>query len=349
VAANKLTNSARAPTGGNFKLPAPPGDSWYSSGEAAEFATVLLSYQTPSGGWSKHIGYNKGPRRPGMQWTSQSEPGRPPHYQATFDNRATIEEMYFLAAAWNATKREDCKAGFVKGLNFIFAAQYPNGGWPQVYPLEGGYHDDITFNDDAMTRVLELLQAIGREELVYAFLNESERRKAAEALDRGVRCVLRAQVVQNSKKTAWCAQHDALTLEPSAARAMEPASLSGAESGHILAFLMSITKPTPDVVAAIEGGLAWLESVKLTNLARAKHDGKTVYEVNPASTEVYWARFYNLANSQPMFPGRDGIVYDSYAAMAASNKVGYDYLTTLPGSLIMNGQKKWRRRLESHK
>jgi catechol 2,3-dioxygenase-like lactoylglutathione lyase family enzyme len=86
---------------------------------------------TPSGGWSKHTGYSKGPRQRGMQWTSQNEPGQRAHYVATFDNRSTTEEMYFLAAVWHATKREDCKAGFIKGLNFICAAQFPNGGWPQ--------------------------------------------------------------------------------------------------------------------------------------------------------------------------------------------------------------------------
>ena len=41
----------------------------------------------------------------------------------------------------------------IKGLNFILAAQYPNGGWPQGYPLEGAYHDDITLNDNAMMQI----------------------------------------------------------------------------------------------------------------------------------------------------------------------------------------------------
>jgi hypothetical protein len=46
-----------------------------------------------------------------------------------------------------------------------------------------------------------------------------------------------------------------------------------------------------------------------------------------------------------MFPGRDGVIYDSFAAMAAKNEVGYDFLTTLPGSIVNNGQKKWRKML----
>ena len=201
VVANKMTNFVRAPSGGDFKLSFKTGDAWYAGEEAKQLANAIFSYQTPSGGWSKHIGFTRGPRQPGMQWTAQNEPGQPAHYVATFDNGSTTEEMYFLANVWLATKRADCQAGFVKGLKFIFAAQYPNGGWPQVYPLEGGYHDDITFNDDAMTHVLELLHAIASNEPCYAFLDESQRQPAAAALAAGLRCVLKTQIVQNGKPT----------------------------------------------------------------------------------------------------------------------------------------------------
>jgi PelA/Pel-15E family pectate lyase len=280
-----------------------------------------------------------------MQWTSQNEPGQKAHYVATFDNRATTEEMFFLAQVWHATKREACKAGFIKGLNFILDAQYPNGGWPQVYPLEGGYHDHITFNDDAMTRILELLSAIKSGESYYAFLDESLRQKVAAALDAGIRCVLTTQVVQGGRKTVWCAQYDPLTLKPAAARAMEPATLSGMESAAILSFLMTITNPAPEVVMSIESGLEWLDRAKITGLSRTNLTGRTTFISDANSTQVYWARFYNLTNSRPVFPGRDGVIYDSFATMAANNPLGYDYLSTQPGSVVNNGQKKWRRML----
>ena len=112
---------------------------------------------------------------------------------------------------------------------------------------------------------------------------------------------------------------------------------------------MTITNPTPEIVAAIEGGLSWLERTKISGLTKSKLDGKTVYASNPDSTEVYWSRFYNLTNNQPVFPGRDGIVYSTYAEMAARNQVGYDYITTLPGSILNNGQKKWRKMLAGSK
>jgi PelA/Pel-15E family pectate lyase len=345
VEASGAAAALRAPDGGDFKLPAKAGDAWYAGEEARQLADVILSYQTPSGGWSKHTGYSKGPRKAGMQWTSQNAPGEPDHYVATFDNRSTTEQLHFLANVWQATGREDCKAAFERGLNFVLAAQYPNGGWPQVYPVEGGYHDDITFNDDAMTHVLQLLEGIRSKEPCYAFLDDAQRAKAAGALKAGIDCVLKARVEVNGKKTVWCAQFDALTLRPSRARAMEPATLSGLESAGILEFLMSIREPSPEIVQAIETGLAWFEQAKIKGIARVKEEGKTVYKADAASTEVYWARFYDLQTGKPVFPGRDGVLYDTFEGMAAKNAVGYDYYTTQPNSLLNTGQKQWRKRL----
>jgi PelA/Pel-15E family pectate lyase len=347
VAANKLPSAIRAPSDGDFKLSKPAGDSWYAGDDARKLADTILSYQTPAGGWSKHLGFSKGPRQPGMQWTSQSEPGKPPHYPATFDNNSTTAELEFLANVWLATKRDDCKAAFTKGLNFVFAAQYPSGGWPQVYPLEGGYHDHVTFNDDAMTHVLELLDAITRNEPAYAFVDEPQRRKAADALASGLGYVLKSQVVRNGKKTVWCAQHDPMTLQPAGARKFEPATLSGGESAHVLRYLMTIRDPKPEVVAGIEAGLAWLEEAKVTGIGKKRENGRTTYVADPMSTQVYWARFYSLETGKPVFPGRDGVLYDSFVAMAGNNDIGYDYYTTLPGSILGNGQKKWRKMLET--
>ena len=107
VAALKLTNALKAPSGGDFKLNHPAGDAWYAGEEAGQLADAILSYQTLSGGWSKHLGFSRGPRQPGMQWTAQNEPGQPAHYVATFDNGSTTSEMDFLARVWQRRAREN--------------------------------------------------------------------------------------------------------------------------------------------------------------------------------------------------------------------------------------------------
>ncbi len=345
VAGLKLAQALPTPDGGDFKFDPKSADTWFSSAEATQLADTILSYQAPNGGWSKHTGYSKGPRQPGMQWSSQSQPGQSPHYLSTFDNGSTTSQIELLAKVWQATGREDCRAAALRGLDFIFAAQFPSGGWPQVYPLEGGYHDDITFNDDAMTHVLELLRAIEAGLTAFALVDQPRRERAAAALASGLRCVIASQIVQDGRKTAWCAQHDPITLSPTTARKMEPAAISGLESAHVLEFLMKLPQPAPEIVASIEHGLGWLDRVKVTGIARGKRDGKTTYDPTPGSTEVYWARFYDLTDSHPLFPGRDGVIYTTYEAMAANNKLGYDFYTSQPASILKNGQKKWRKML----
>lgn len=334
-----------APSGGDFKMSHDAGDPWYKSDEAADLTDIVLSYQTPAGGWSKHNGYSKGARKPGMLWSSQYEPGHSPHYLGTIDNRATTEEMRFLAAAHQATGREDCAAAFLKGVDYLLAAQYPNGGWPQVYPLEGGYHDGITLNDDAMTKVLMLFDEINRNDELYAFVDAPRKKQVADALARGLDCVKKMQVRQNRTLTGWCAQYDARTLEPAAARNMEPAALGSIESSNLLKFLMKLEHQDEDLIACIDGGLTWLENAAIRNLTRTKQNGKTVYVTDETSTQLYWARFYSLDDGRPIFPGRDGVIYDTFEEMAAHNKLGYDFYSTRPGSTVRTKQKKWRKRL----
>ena len=349
--AHALTAPRRAPSGGDFKSSEEAAPAWYGAEEAGRLADAILSYQAPCGGWSKHTGYAEGPRRPGMLFTSQNEPGQRSHYLATFDNGATTSQIWFLARVWQATGREDCRAAVLRGLDYVIEAQYPNGGWPQVYPLEGGYHDDITLNDNALTNVLELLQAAAADapDPAFAWIDAPRRERIARALDAGVACLLKLQVEQAGRKTVWCAQYDPLTLAPSSARKMEPAALSGMESVRVLRFLMSRRRPSLELVAAIEAGLAWFEQAKITDVAKRKVGGKTVYQVDPASTEVYWARFYDLESGRPIFPGRDGEVYQTHAEMIARNPGGYDYYTTQPGSLVRTAQKHWRKMLAGGK
>jgi len=68
------------------------------------------------------------------------------NYVGTLDNDATTTELQFLAKVIGRGERHGrYRASFLRGVEYLFAAQLPNGGWPQVWPLEGGYHDAITF------------------------------------------------------------------------------------------------------------------------------------------------------------------------------------------------------------
>jgi thioesterase domain-containing protein len=51
--------------------PAPGNRAEFESVENQKLAEVVISYQTPTGGWSKAVDYTKGPRQPGTHWTAQ--------------------------------------------------------------------------------------------------------------------------------------------------------------------------------------------------------------------------------------------------------------------------------------
>lgn len=319
---------------------------WFGSAENQKLAEIVVSYQTPTGGWSKAVDYGKGPRQPGTHWTSQT--GDAWHYCGTFDNRTTTEQLKFLAGVFTATKREDVKAVLLKGLDYVFAAQYPNGGWPQNYPIERGYHEAITLNDDAMMHVLELLHSITRGEKLFSFADEALKQRAQSAFDKGIACIAAMQVKIDGAPTVWCAQHHPLTLAPVKARAKEPPSLSGGESANMVKFLMRNGPTTPEVIAVIDSAMTWFEAHKLTGMRKVKTaEGKTDYIDDPASTDVIWARFYDLQTGRPIFAGaEDGIVYPTFHEMAAKNKVAYDFFSTRPKELMEKESARWKKRLE---
>lgn len=293
IKSHRIAEPELAPEGSDFRLPEKKPDSWYAQEQATALADVLISYQNPAGGWSKHVAVNLGTRKSGVHWSSQGSITKP-RYISTFDNASTTNQLLLLAQVHSQTNRRGCKQAIERGLRFILDAQYPNGGWPQVYPLEGGYHDDITFNDDAMVHVLELLDHVRSKRNGFDFVDESLRIESTKAFELGIACILKSQQTSDGKLSVWCAQHDALTLKPSSARAMEPASLSGSESVGILKLLMTIEQPSPAVVDSIESGLVWFQEHKIQGIRRTKLDGKQVFVADPESQEIHWARFYVL-------------------------------------------------------
>jgi PelA/Pel-15E family pectate lyase len=128
----------------------------------------------------------------------------------------------------------------LQSADYLFAAQYANGGWPQYYPKLEGYYRHITFNDNAMIGVMTLLRDISEQRPDYAFVDVSRREKAAGAVRKGIKCILDCQIIVDGKRTVWCAQHDEVTFKPAPARTYEKASYSGSESAGIVRLIVFI-------------------------------------------------------------------------------------------------------------
>lgn len=310
---------------------------WYSSEEARAVADSVIRYQSPQGGWPK-----------GTNLAAPPSPGAPPFDDAsTIDNGATTTPMRFLALMVKATGEAKYRAAFARGLDYLLAAQYPNGGWPQYFPLRPGYYSHITYNDHAVINVLTLLRNAAAGQPPYNFVDESRRAKAAAAVASGIQVILRTQVKQGGKLTVWCAQHHLTTLEPAWGRDYEPPSLSGAESVGVVRFLMAIERPGPEIIAAIESAVAWLQSVKVQGLRveeftaeDSRRDRRVV--ADPAGPPL-WARFYQLDTNRPIFLGRDKVMRYDFNEIERERRMNYVYLGDWPASLLAEDYPRWRK------
>jgi hypothetical protein len=182
-----------------------------------------------------------------------------------------------------------------------------------------------------MIGVMKLLRDVAAAKPVYAFVDDAHRALAASAVEKGIECILKTQIVLNGKRTVWCAQHDEVTLAPAPARKYEVVSLSGGESVDVVRFLMSIKNPSPAVVEAIEGAVAWFRRSELKNA-----DGSPV-----------WARFYELSTNRPIFVGRDGVVKYNLAEIEQERREGYAWYVDDAATLLEKDYPAWRKRAEA--
>jgi pectinesterase len=298
-------------------------DAWFTSPEGKRILDNVLSWQNPVGGWWK--AYDANTPRPAEPIPDNSGW----HSTSTFDNRATYSELRLLARAFRVTQDARYRDAFLRGMKFVFDAQYPNGGWPQRFPLEDNYGRHITFNDGAMTEVMQLLKDIADERPDFAWCEPDLRGRARAAFERGVKCIVDAQIKVNGRLTAWCQQHDERTLAPTGARKYELPSIAGAESAGILHVLMEVEQPSDEVRRSIRAGAAWFESAKITGKRFVrKRDpslpkGRDRVIVDDPAAEPMWARFYDIDTNRPFFCGRDGVKKWTLAEVEPERRNGY--------------------------
>ncbi|WP_165871492.1 pectate lyase [Flaviaesturariibacter flavus] len=311
-------------------------------------ADNMLLYQRSVGGWPKHIGevkidYNK-PVSETERAGLVDDKGR---NDATIDNRATTKEIRYLVDAYHKSGNAAYLRAAEDGVRYLLAMQYANGGFPQFWPDTSGYRKQITYNDDAMVNALEVLWDVAHKANGFDVLNARLAKPAQKAIDLGVSCILKTQIRVNGKLTAWCAQHDKNNFAPVKARAFELVSLSGAESVHIVEFLMKIDRPSAEVRAAIEGAVEWLR--------RSRIDGYTYADVpaantpkgydrllRPDSSSTIWARFYDIETNRPFFSGRDGIKRWSVDQIEYERRTGYGWYGIWPGKLLAKEYPEWK-------
>jgi len=288
---------------------------------------ALLSYQTVLGGFSKRTDMRQ-PRQLGMLAGSEAA------YIPTFDNGATSSQMRWLAAYYAKASpdgQQQIELALSKAVNYLLRAQYPNGGFPQSYPLRGGYHDAVTLNDNVMSDLLQLLWDIAHQSQ-YAWLAPALRQQASEAFHKGVDWLLAAQVVINGTPTIWSAQHHPLTAAPVAARKFEQVSLVTSESAAVLQLLLTTVPDNTAVQASLCYGVRWLQAQQIRDKSWQRTDTGSELVATPGA--VTWARFYSIPAQQPVFFDRDGQVYHEVGQLSLERQQGYGWYQTNAKTLL---------------
>lgn len=364
----RAVRGERAGTGGGREAPAPAPPTrtpvagvrslvpllekptaFFATPEAAALGENVLLWQRANGGWPKNVDMTR-PLDASARARLRARRG---DADTTIDNGATFTQTRFLARLHAAARDGRFRDGAVRGLEFLLAAQYPGGGWPQFFPLRDDYSRDVTFNDGAMAGVLDLLLDVAEGSEPFAWADEALRARCRAAVAKGVAAILAAQVVVGGRRTGWGAQHDAVSLKPSAARTFEPVALASAESVGVVRFLMRLPDPSPDVVAAVDGAAAWLRETRIGGLRVERRKapdlagGFDVVATPDPSAPPVWARFYEIGTNRPLFSGRDGVVRSSLAEIEHERRTGYAWYVDAPASLLAKDHPAWKAKLAS--
>ena len=324
----------------------------YKPTEIAKIGDNMLLFQKNNGGWPKNYDFFAilSPEQANIIKASRNE------INTTFDNGNTYTQIAALAIAYYATKADKYKEGSIKGLEYILKSQYGNGGWPQYYPIEkDNYSSHITYNDDAMLGIMLLLKDILDGSELYTFVDNKLRGKLQIAYNKGLDCIIKTQIIDDGKPTAWCQQYDEVTLQPAWARKFEPPCICNKESSGLVLFLMSIDRPDKQIINAVQNAVVWFDEsiihntrVKTITAPRvvtpykvSEHDRVVV---NDSTAPSIWTRYYELKSHRPMFCNRDSKVVYSLAEVARERRDGYGWYTYDPQKVLKNypeWQKKW--------
>ena len=219
----------------------------------------------------------------------------------------------------------------------LFAAQFPNGGWPQVWPLEGGYHDAITYNDDAMIHVAELMRSVADGKGDFSFVAPDMRNRAAASFAHAISCILATQIVSNGILTVWPQQDDPLTLKPVSGRNFEPPAECSSESAEVLVLLMNdLQNPTAAEGHSIRSAGAWFKRTAI--YGQSWHRASEGLVPTPGAGPI-WSRFYQTDTELPVFGDRDKSIHDQVNELSKERQNGYRWYGSDPQSALARFEK----------
>jgi len=329
-----------------------PNHPVYQPSDILHIADNILLFQRNNGGWPKN--YDMQAILTPQQTDSLIKTKEMVH--TTFDNQTTYTHIDYLAQVYLQTSMVKYRDAALKGIEFMLKAQYPNGGWPQYYPIEANnYSSHITFNDGAYLGVMETLKKILDQNPMFAFVDENLRKRVRIAFDKGVDCILKCQIVSKGRLTAWGQQYNEFDLKPAWARAYEMPAITNGESAEIVLFLMSFDHPDPKMINAVQAAVKWFSEstiyhtrVKTIQAPPETSKWKTTtidrVVVIDSMAPPIWTRFYEIETEKPLFSDRSSKLFYTMAEVSRERRSGYGWYTYAPREVLEKypeWQKKW--------
>ena len=329
-------------------------------------ADTILAYQYPNGGWPLDQHWE-------MPSLTPEEAKARAHFKkemnesgvgTTIENGATTLEIFYLARVFQKTGDIRYMEAAKRGIEYLLNMQYPNGGWPLYWPSiantdnpKAAYSDYITFNNDVMLNVMQLLRDVseGKAPYVFAQSDESLRARCLASFYQGVLCILDCQVKKNNELTVWAQQYNQETLQPAKARDFEVPALTGCgETVSILSLLMDIPDPSERVMTSVTSAVHWLERHAIHHkklLHYVTREGKTdVKMAQTKDTTLIWSHYYSLETDRPFFSDYDGIERNEIGEISQTMRNSYVWVSSSPSAVIRRYYKwipEMRRRLKN--
>jgi PelA/Pel-15E family pectate lyase len=254
------------------------GDEAYL-GYAKQAANALIYGQHPLGGWNYVIDFDPS----GIEaWYENvaSKIGAEEYIDyygnCSYDDDATQGPTAFLLCLYMKTLLPEYLGPLKKALDFMLISQYPNGGWPQRYPLKYNavhaghpdYTSMYTLNDNAMGNIINVLIES------YELLGDEQYLEAARS---GGDFFMIAQGPEGH--AGWAEQYD-MDLQPCWARTFEAPGYMPRQTISTIGTLEKLFLFTGDrrYLRPIPMAIEWLETSRLGALEDGLSEFSRIYD-----------------------------------------------------------------------
>jgi hypothetical protein len=219
---------------------------------ACKTGDLLVAGQLPNGGFTQELQITATTVKGVHQLSPYPKPPRPAS-QGVLENNTTDRAIELLLGLFDATGEPRYREAARRAVDFLTAAQYPCGAFPQRYPPSDGYDKYYTLNDGATTdSILRLI----------SFYRRTGRTRYLDAARKGGDWLLSAVLADPTP--GWAEQYDH-SNKPAPARSFEPPGVGTEVTCMAIEALTELYLATGDAkyLAPTEKAVAWLKCAQI--------------------------------------------------------------------------------------